>query len=118
MKNPYKSKKTPTGRMDEHRFLMQQALGRKLGRFEFVHHIDGDKRNNALSNLKVVTPKEHAVEHGQWKHPATKICVICGQEFTPHPTKRGTKVTCSKICRYKLVSIKNKESPRKSQRSS
>lgn len=37
-----------------HRYLMQKHLGRKLERNELVAHIDGDIRNNDISNLKIV----------------------------------------------------------------
>lgn len=105
MRNPYKSKKLPGGRrMDEHRFLMEQAIGRKLGRFEFVHHKNGNKRDNRMENLEVVSPKQHAAAHGQQKHPLTKPCLVCGKTFTPHPTKRARAKTCSSRCRYDLLS--------------
>lgn len=90
--------------MDEHRWIMEQALGRRLGRFEIVHHINGDKRDNRIENLQLMSPKEHAIAHNQ-KHPLTWACEFCGQIFTPHPTKRGgIKKTCSKACRYKRLS--------------
>lgn len=47
----------------EHRVLIEQKIGRKLERFEFVHHIDGNIFNNNLGNLKIVTPKEHMDIH-------------------------------------------------------
>lgn len=34
---------------------MEQQLGRKLESNEIVYHIDGDKYNNELSNLEVIT---------------------------------------------------------------
>lgn len=46
-----------------HRTVMEKYLGRKLRRDEIVHHIDGDKWNNALSNLQIMTQAEHFVEH-------------------------------------------------------
>jgi hypothetical protein len=104
VKAAYKSRKISGRRMDEHRFLMEQHLGRKLdGRREQVHHIDGDKMNNSLENLMVVTPKQHAVLHGRWKHLTRKECTVCGAWFEPSPTKRATKQTCSKECRYTLT---------------
>lgn len=105
MQNPYKSTKRGGRRMDEHRFIMQEILGRKLDRDEIVHHINGDKRDNRPENLRVVSAKEHAVEHGQWKHPTTKNCTVCGATFTPHPTKRARAKTCSPECRFKASSL-------------
>jgi hypothetical protein len=95
--------------MDEHRWLMEQKIGRRLSRFEFVHHIDGDKRNNRLDNLEVVTPKEHATKHGQWKHPRSKPCLVCGKIFNPHATKRARAKTCGRECRYLLASLSQRK---------
>jgi hypothetical protein len=41
-------------RVLEHRWLKERELGRKLERWEEVRHVDGDARNNDLSNLVVV----------------------------------------------------------------
>lgn len=49
---------------DEHTAVMQEYLGRRLTSDEVVHHIDGDKTNNALSNLVVLTVEEHNQCHG------------------------------------------------------
>ena len=51
-------------RIDEHRLIMQNVLGRKLDRNEVVHHIDGNKSNNSLENLIVMTRSEHTRLHG------------------------------------------------------
>lgn len=40
------------------KWLMEQQLGRKLESNEIVYHIDGDKYNNELSNLEVITRAE------------------------------------------------------------
>lgn len=37
----------------EHRHIMAQYLGRPLLRTEVVHHIDGNKTNNAIANLEI-----------------------------------------------------------------
>ena len=50
-------------RMPYHRYLMEQTLGRKLLRTEHVHHIDGNKENNSLENLVVMSKAEHAKLH-------------------------------------------------------
>lgn len=48
----------------EHRIVAARSLGRHLRRGEIVHHIDGDKLNNAPSNLKVMPGiAAHRAEH-------------------------------------------------------
>jgi len=46
--------------------MVEQSLGRELTSDEDVHHKDGNKLNNVLSNLEVLTKKEHAIKHGNW----------------------------------------------------
>jgi len=52
------------GGVHEHRLVMQEKLGRRLSKDEVVHHVDGDKRNNAPENLEVITWTEHMRIHG------------------------------------------------------
>lgn len=37
----------------EHRFVMEQSLGRELVKGENIHHKDGNKQNNDLDNLEL-----------------------------------------------------------------
>lgn len=46
-----------------HRKIMEEHLGRKLESSELVHHIDGNKYNNAIENLKLMTRAEHMNFH-------------------------------------------------------
>ena len=43
----------------EHRYVVEQYLGRRLIKGEQVHHLDGDKQNNDITNLVVVRTGEH-----------------------------------------------------------
>lgn len=47
----------------QHRLVVERAHGAYLDKSLHVHHIDGNKANNDLSNLKIVTRKEHMALH-------------------------------------------------------
>lgn len=61
-------------KQDLHRAIMEEHLGRKLKSGEVVHHINGDKRDNRLDNLQVMTLSEHSRIHRMGKPlpPETK----------------------------------------------
>lgn len=54
---------TPGGYVYEHRLVMEKYLGRYLEPWEHVHHIDGNRSNNDLSNLQLMSNFEHANYH-------------------------------------------------------
>lgn len=62
--NKYKSKKINGKKVDEHRWIFEKYLGRKLTKKEVVHHIDNDKSNNDINNLMLFpTKKAHTKFH-------------------------------------------------------
>src|SRR3990167_3790350 len=66
-------------RMYEHRHVMEVSLGRRLRRNEHVHHLDGNKINNHISNLELISPSEHARKHFTTEI-ATKLSVLAHQK--------------------------------------
>ncbi len=58
----YKALKVNGKRIDEHRYVMQQHLGRKLLRNEVVRHKDKNTLNNSLDNLYLITRQEQFKE--------------------------------------------------------
>lgn len=74
------------------RAIMEAHLGRVLQAHEDVHHIDGNKRNDAISNLMVLTRSEHQRLHAatdKYKNQVNslhaikydRICKTCGCQF-------------------------------------
>jgi hypothetical protein len=70
----------------EHRYIMQQHVGRPLSTDEIVHHVDGDKLNNNLENLRLLARGEHSSHHhAQGDVPQrhriydTLPCLVCGK---------------------------------------
>lgn len=57
----YKNGKTKR----KHQIIMEEYIGRPLKRNEVVHHVDGNKRNNDIANLMLVTRSEHAKIHAE-----------------------------------------------------
>lgn len=98
-------------RMLEHRFIMQEKIGRKLKHEEQIHHKDHNGKNNKLSNLVLLSASDHAKLHGKEKKNVLKlICPQCGKTFerkgriAKYRTKLNQRTFCSRQCSGKYSS--------------
>ncbi len=74
----YRTVKTERGYMLEHRYVMEQHLGRPLLPTEIVHHVNGDSEDNRLANLEVVSSDyEHKQRHAGYRTATEKLCSVC-----------------------------------------
>ena len=63
--SPNHPNKSVRNTIREHRLVMENYLGRYLTRNEDIHHVNGNKQDNRLENLKLMSSKEHDSLHGK-----------------------------------------------------
>jgi len=102
----YKGIKINGKKIDKHRWIMEQHLGRKLKRNEVVHH-KKENGGDILKNLEVKSLSEHSRYH-QKKNPH-KHCELCGRLLNYNekctnnkcfPRMKEGLFRCSKCKRY------------------
>lgn len=57
-------------RVRQHRWIMEKHLGRRLSPWEHVHHKDGNRQNNEITNLEVIDHVQHALLHNAERRKA------------------------------------------------
>lgn len=79
-----------SGYVREHRYVMSEHIGRPIAPNEHVHHINGNKVDNRIENLQLMTASEHQRlhhgTHGRWAR-SFDTCVQCGHSSSPHKAR-------------------------------
>ena len=110
---------TKNGYVLEHRIIMENHLGRLLKSDEVVHHINNNSKDNNLSNLQLMTSKEHTGLHSSLRGAAwvDLKCIYCGEVFSrrrgqTHLIKGSGYTSCSRSCGVKtFIKLRDSESP-------
>lgn len=87
------------GKVLEHVFVMCKAIGRKLRPDECVHHVDRDRKNNDLSNLRLMNIAEHSLLHAVEDRGfklETRSCPACHYSF--ECSSKSNQVYCQFSC--------------------
>jgi hypothetical protein len=112
-----------------HRLVYEATVG-PIPDGHDLHHIDGDKSNNAAANLAPVEHGEHTLHHGNadspafvaqqdptvaserarryWarRQPHLVVCAECGTEFS----STGQRATfCTPTCRARAIRARRRE---------
>lgn len=66
------------GYVFEHIVIMENFLGRRITVDEHVHHINRDKHDNRIANLKVMNPTDH-ISHDRTVDMSKRVCPDCGR---------------------------------------
>lgn len=90
------------------RYLLSVKFERFLEKDEHVDHIDGDKTNDTLSNLQILSPKENhnkSLKTGQVKFSFR--CPVCYSDFQLTKQRAYKKINpcCSRKCSYKKLKL-------------
>ena len=98
----YRAIKVGGKKVNEHRYVMEKHLGRSLRRDEVVHHKDGDKQNNDIQNLEVLSLSEHSRMHNTDRVVSEETRKRMSESGKGKP--RNRKLTTEQIKQIRMLS--------------
>lgn len=95
----------------EHRVIIENHLNRILESHEVVHHINGNKKDNRIENLQVLSNEEHSCLHSLERLRLIDVyrCPNCYNIFERYNnqssrSKKAKASFCSRSCNGKFYS--------------
>jgi len=97
----------------EHRFIMEQILGRELSHTELVHHKNGDTLDNRVENLSVMSRANHALLHIEDNLHQTKSMLkhkkVMAEKMKGNSHAKGNRFKLTKEqIQKEVVALKNR----------
>ncbi len=102
----------------EHHLVWWQVHGAVPGPDEVIHHLNGNKHDNRIENLELLTRQSHAEHHGEEARRVEIVkCGYCETRFEVAPSKAKSRrkrthagyLYCSRACGTKAQFARDRE---------